>query len=202
MGNPGMRVGPPEGFAVRQATDSDAGGVIGLYAACWGEHVGMVLDTVGEMAHLNYVASHYARVGGLAWVAERGAIDGAERGAIDGAERVAIGGAERRAIDGAERGASIAGSVAWRPVADDHAELQMLYVMPDARRNGLASHLVVRVEQRVADLGFGMLELWSDIRFPDAHRLYRALGWEQLEETRHVDDLSDSTEFHFLKPLR
>jgi putative acetyltransferase len=78
----------------------------------------------------------------------------------------------------------------------------MLYVMPDARRNGLASHLVFMVEQRVAGLGFGMLELWSDIRFTDAHRLYRALGWEQLEETRHVDDLSDSTEFHFLKPLR
>jgi putative acetyltransferase len=170
MGSPGARVCPPQGFTVREALDSDADGVIALYASCWGEHEGMVLDTVGEMAHLNHVASHYARVRGFAWVAERGA--------------------------------SITASVAWRPVADDQAELQMLYVMPDARRNGLASHLVVMVEQHVSDLGFGMLELWSDIRFTDAHRLYLGLGWEQLEETRHVDDLSDSTEFHFLKPMR
>jgi putative acetyltransferase len=186
MESPGTQFGPPEGFAVRPATDSDAEGVIALYAACWGEHAGMILDTVGEMAHLNHVASHYARVDGFAWLAERGA----------------IGRAEREAIGRAERGASIAGSVAWRPVADDRAELQMLYVMPDARRNGLASHLVVMVEKHVSDLGFGMLELWSDIRFTDAHRLYRGLGWEQLNETRHVDDLSDSTEFHFLRPLR
>ena len=38
----------PQGFAVREAADSDADGVIALYAACWGEHEGMVLDTVGR----------------------------------------------------------------------------------------------------------------------------------------------------------
>ena len=159
-----------------------------------------------EWAVLHGSPSDGRRIGGAEQGAiggaEQGAIGGAEQGAIGGAEQGAIGRAERETIGGAERGTSIAGSVAWRPIADDRAELQMLYVMPHARRNGLASHLVVMVEQHVSELGFGMLELWSDIRFTDAHRLYRGLGWEQLDETRHVDDLSDSTEFHFLKPLR
>jgi putative acetyltransferase len=164
----------PESFSVRHAADSDAEAVIALYAACWGEYEDMILDTVGEMAHLNHVASHYRDAGGSAWVAERNAVDPPRR--------------------------TVGGSVAWCPV-DDHAELQMLYVMPDARRMGLASRLVAMVEKHVADLGFGELELWSDIRFTDAHRLYRALGWEQLDETRLVDDLSKSTEFHFKKSL-
>jgi putative acetyltransferase len=161
----------PDGFEIRHAADSDADGVIALYAACWGEHDGMVLDTVGEMAHLNHVASYYEQAGGAAWVAER------------------------------EGDAPVAGSVAWRPIGDEHVELQMLYILPDARRQGLASYLVGMVERHVADQGIDVLELWSDIRFTDAHRLYRSLGWQQIDETRFVDDLSNSTEFHFRKHL-
>jgi putative acetyltransferase len=170
--------GRPDGFTIRHAADADAEGVIALYAACWGEYEGMILDTEEEMAHLHGVASHYRRAGGEAWVAEWST-----------------------APFGAASPGGVAGTVAWRPLTDQHAELQMLYVMPDARHKGLASHLVGMVERRVAGLGFAVLELWSDIRFTNAHRLYRTLGWEQLEETRFVGDLSNSTEFHFLRPL-
>lgn len=173
-----MGDGPPDGFEIRHADDSDADGVIALYAACWGEHDGMVLDTVGEMAHLNHVASHYQQAGGDAWVAERA-------GDAPGA-------------------ALVVGSVAWRPIGDEHGErmeLQMLYVMPDARRRGLASYLVGMVESHVMDRGVDVLDLWSDVRFTDAHRLYSSMGWQQLDETRFVDDISNSTEFHFRKRL-
>ena len=85
---------PPEGFDVRPAADSDASGVIALYSACWGEHDGMILDTVGEMAHLNHVASHYERAGGAAWVIERA------RGPRDPDAGAAV----------------ISASVAWRPI--------------------------------------------------------------------------------------
>ena len=51
---------PPEGFVLRPAADSDASGVIALYSACWGEHEGMILDTVTrgrlEMRRLAYLA--------------------------------------------------------------------------------------------------------------------------------------------------
>jgi putative acetyltransferase len=178
---------PPEGFDLRPAADSDASGIIALYSACWSEHEGMILDTVGEMVHLNHVASHYERAGGAAWVIER---SGGSRSADAGST-------------------AISASVAWRPIGDERAndggspysELQMLYVMPEARRMGIASYLVRMVENHVARIGVEELELWSDIRFTDAHRLYRSLGWRQLDETRHVDDLSDSTEYHFVKKL-
>jgi putative acetyltransferase len=172
---------PPEGFEIRPAADSDASGVIALYSACWGEHDGMILDTVGEMAHLNHIASHYERAGGAAWVIKR-SVDSRDAGAVG----------------------IISASVAWRPIKDDGAqyfELQMLYVLPEARRVGIASYLVRMVENHLARAGVEELELWSDIRFTDAHRLYRSLGWRQLDETRHVDDLSDSTEFHFVRKL-
>jgi putative acetyltransferase len=179
-----VETGPPEGFSVRHAHDSDAEGVIALYAACWGGYEGMVLDTEDEMAHLNHVATHYEQAGGLAWVAEWTA-------------RIV----DEVAASWAPGGSSVAGTVAWRPLDDERVELQMLYVMPDARKRGLASYLVGIVETHVRNLGFEMLELWSDVRFKDAHRLYRSLGWEQLDETRFVADLSNSTEFHFLKSL-
>ena len=108
----------------------------------------MILDTVGEMAHLNHVASHYERAGGAAWVIERN-------------------GGSRHPGAGAT---AISASVAWRPIRDDraeddgaqddgaqddgaeHSELQMLYVMPEARRMGIASYLVRMVENHVVEL--------------------------------------------------
>jgi GNAT superfamily N-acetyltransferase len=146
-----------------------------LLGTCWGEYDGMVLDPEDEMAHLNRIATHYAGLDGFVWVAESRLRDSPEP--------------------------TVAGSVAWRPTSPGVAELQLLYVMPEARRKGLASYLVGMVEDRVARTGKGTLELWSDTRFGDAHRLYRSLGWEQLDETRVLDDLSKSTEIHFRKVL-
>ena len=162
----------------------------------------MILDTVGEMAHLNHVASHYERAGGAAWVIER-----------------SVESRDEESRDAGAVPARISASVAWRPIKGDgekdagaqnenakneggqHFELQMLYVLPEARRMGIASYLVRMIENLLTGAGVQELELWSDIRFTDAHRLYRSLGWQQLDETRHIDDLSDSTEYHFVKKL-
>lgn len=173
VGGPGAIV--PEGFAVRPAEDADAGAVIDLYRACWGEYHDMVLDTDHEMAHLHRVASHYAALGGDAWVVVP--------------------------ADGS-LSCPVAGSAAFRPVEGGRAcELQMVYVMPRARRRGIASFLVRMVQDRIAASGCREMELWSDVRFTDAHRLYKSLGWTQLDETRYVDDLSKSTEYHFVRSL-
>jgi GNAT superfamily N-acetyltransferase len=161
------------GLSLRPVEDIDAEGVIELYDACWGEYEGMILDTEVEMAHLHHVATHFSSLNGRAWVVES---------------------------DGSQMEKGIVGSVAWRPWDERRVELQMLYVLPRARRNGIASYLVRMVERDVADAGYPDLELWSDTRFEDAHRLYRSLEWSQPDETRYLGDLSESWEYHFLSP--
>ena len=45
------------------------------------------------------------------------------------------------------------------------------------------------------------IDLWSDIRFREAHAFYQALGYSQTGGTRDLHDLSNSTEYHFIKRL-
>jgi putative acetyltransferase len=159
---------------VRDARDSDAPGLVALVGACFSEYEGCVLDTDTEMVHLLAVATHFAAAGGRAWMVEP-------------------------AAPAAE---SIVGSVACRPATDPGGlELQMLYVMSSWRRHGLGSRLVTLVEEEAKGREARFVDLWSDTRFTDAHRLYRTLGYDQLPDVRHLHDLSDTSEFHFVKTL-
>jgi putative acetyltransferase len=58
------------------------------------------------------------------------------------------------------------------------------------------------VEREAARNSAAFVELWSDTRFLDAHRLYERLGYTRSPHTRELQDLSNSVEFHFLKHLR
>lgn len=80
-------------------------------------------------------------------------------------------------------------------------ELKKLYVARSERRRGLGSRLCLLVEKEARSRGAEMLELWSDTRFADAHRLYERLGYLRGGETRELHDLSRSVEFYFSKPL-
>jgi putative acetyltransferase len=88
--------------------------------------------------------------------------------------------------------------------ADDPAgaELKHLYVARRARRTGLGTRFVEMVEAEAARNSAAFVELWSDTRFLDAHRLYERLGYARSPHTRELQDLSNSVEFHFLKQLR
>jgi len=100
----------------------------------------------------------------------------------------------------AEAVGSVVGSVACRPAPGAGGlELQMLYVMAPWRRRGLGSRFVDLVEREASRRSATFVELWSDTRFDDAHRLYRTLGYEQLPEVRELHDLSATREFHFVK---
>ena len=55
----------------------------------------------------------------------------------------------------------------------------------------------VRAESR----GARFVELWSDTRFADAHRLYERLGYRKSGVTRELHDMSGSVEYHFRKEL-
>jgi putative acetyltransferase len=79
--------------------------------------------------------------------------------------------------------------------------LEKLYVARAARRRGLGAALIDIVEADAILRRATTIELWSDTRFEDAHRIYRRKGYEQLPETRELHDLSQSVELHFRKRL-
>ena len=154
---------------VRRLRDADAAAVVELVRTCWSEYEGCIYDE-DEMRHLRRPASHYAALGGDAWVAVRG-----------------------------ER---LLGSVACRPAAvPDVLELQLLYVWPEARRQGMASMLVGRVEGEARRRRATRVELWSDSRFTAAHRMYEVLGYRRQPGARHLDDVSATVEWPFAKEL-
>ncbi len=81
----------------------------------------------------------------------------------------------------------------------DFVELKRLYVAKDCRGTGLANKLTDLVYKAAGDAG--AIELWSDTRFSEAHAFYLKHGFEKQPETRDLHDLSNSTEFHFIKKL-
>ena len=97
-----------------------------------------------------------------------------------------------------EDGGRIVASVGIGPPST-HAlvELKRLYVASSHRRRGLAAGLVRLVEHRAATLGAAGVELWTDTRFGEAHRLYERLGYQADGRTRELSDPSETTEYHF-----
>jgi GNAT superfamily N-acetyltransferase len=81
------------------------------------------------------------------------------------------------------------------------AELKSLYVGRAGRRQGLGARLVAMVEAEAVARGARDLELWSDTRFTDAHRLYQRLGYARTGRQRDLRDLSATTEYQFHKTL-
>ncbi|MEX1163145.1 MAG: GNAT family N-acetyltransferase [Nitriliruptor sp.] len=101
-----------------------------------------------------------------------------------------------------ERDDQLIASVGAGPPTEGAVELKRLYVAPLARGRGLATGLVRLVEAHAAGLGVARVELWSDTRFFDAHRLYGALGYRRTGASRQLHDPSDTTEFAFERPIR
>lgn len=97
-------------------------------------------------------------------------------------------------------GRDLLGCVGLKP-AGATGELKSLYVGPAARRRGLGRALSDLVEDQARRRGVRRLELWSDSRFADAHRLYQRLGYRRLPDTRDLHDLSRTVELHYDKWL-
>ncbi|MBI2568760.1 MAG: GNAT family N-acetyltransferase [Candidatus Schekmanbacteria bacterium] len=161
----------PADIAVRAARDTDAAALIALISTVWSEYPGCVMDIDGEVPELRCIASAFARVHGEFWIAE-------------------------------DRTGLVTGCVGWRPAAaPDGIELCKLYVARAARRRGLGKRLCDLVEAAAVRVEARHVELWSDTRFGDAHRLYERLGYRRGSETRDLHDLSHSVEYYFRKNL-
>ena len=111
-----------------------------------------------------------------------------------------------RRLDGrfwvAETNGELVGSVGFAPSEEpDGIELRKLYVAARARRRGLGGQLCERVEAAARSRGARFVELWSDTRFEDAHRLYAGRGYLRPGPTRELHDLSQSVESYFRREL-
>ncbi len=73
--------------------------------------------------------------------------------------------------------------------------IRRMYVASTARRRGLARLLL---ERCMAFSDFRRTELWSDVRFREAHALYRQAGFRQ-GHVRVLDDPDRSVELFFWK---
>lgn len=79
-------------------------------------------------------------------------------------------------------------------------ELHRLYVRAEARRGGLGEALVQHVLDFAAERGGREVELFSDVAFLDAHRLYARLGFRN-HRFRYAPDPWRSPEWGFVRPL-
>ena len=82
----------------------------------------------------------------------------------------------------------------------EHGSLERLYVLPDARGSGAGSALFAAVADEARRRGHDRLEIWSDKRFEDAHRLYRREGARVIGERVH-DDPDSSHEWGLVLDL-
>ena len=75
-------------------------------------------------------------------------------------------------------------------------ELHRLYVLAEARKDGLGSRLVQWVLDRARLKGARVVVLYSDIAFTDAHRLYERFGFARTK-FRYAPDPWQSREWGF-----
>jgi putative acetyltransferase len=87
-----------------------------------------------------------------------------------------------------ERKGRIVASIALLPAGSATVELRRFYVARDMRRSGLGAALYRLFEDAAIESGAERVELWTDIRMEDAHRLYERVGFARAAETRRCDE--------------
>ena len=88
------------------------------------------------------------------------------------------------------------------PSQNGDLELKGLYVDAVHRGTGLAVTLLRTVETIARDRNVPRLRIWTDTRFTRAHRFYERQGFVAAGAIRALDDLSNSLEYPYAKPMR
>lgn len=73
------------------------------------------------------------------------------------------------------------GCVGLKGTGTGYSEIKRLWVAPSARGLGLAQRLMTACEDAARDLGVPLLRLDTNSALPEAARLYRKLGWTEID---------------------
>ena len=95
---------------------------------------------------------------------------------------------------------TVVGSIAAERVDGPTVELHRLYLDAHLRGQGLGRKLFETGVEWVREHGAWRIELWSDTRFEDAHRLYERLGYVKAD-TRELDDVNNTVEFKYEREI-
>lgn len=159
--------------AIRPAVRGDSAGAAAVVRAVFEEY-GFTWQPGGYHADLMDLDAGYLARGDRFFVATDAA------GAIVGTVAVSL---ERRTrLDGGD------------------CSLERLYVHPDARRRGLGAALLATAVTAARADGRRRMEIWSDKRFREAHRLYERAGAVVVAD-RIAADPDVSPEWGLVLPL-
>ena len=98
-------------------------------------------------------------------------------------------------------GGRVVGMIGTKPVADGAWEICKMYAYPEQRGLGLAQALIDTAEAFTRANGATEMKLWSDTRFDRAHRFYEKCSYIRAGAIRALNDLSNTMEFAYAKPL-
>lgn len=93
------------------------------------------------------------------------------------------------------------GMIATRPLEDGAWEICRVYVHPSSHGSGLGHALLDTAERHAIAAGATRLALWSDTRFARAHRFYEKRSYVRAGPIRVLDDISNSLEYAYAKPV-
>jgi GNAT superfamily N-acetyltransferase len=105
------------------------------------------------------------------------------------------------ALWAAEADGRIAGMIATRPLPDGAWEICRVYVLPSLHGGGLGHRLLDVLEAHAIAAGASRLVLWSDTRFDRAHSFYEKRSFVRSGPVRVLNDISNSLEYRFAKPV-
>lgn len=105
------------------------------------------------------------------------------------------------ALWAAEHDGRVAGMVGTRPLGGGAWEVCKMYTDAALRGGGLAQRLIGAAEEFARAQGGTRMHLWSDTRFDRAHRFYEKQSYVRSGPLKVHNDLSNSIEFEYAKPL-
>jgi putative acetyltransferase len=100
----------------------------------------------------------------------------------------------------AELAGAVVGSIGVRLGPTGLAEIVRLYLAASLRGQGVGRRLVDAAVAWARANGARVVELWSDTRFTDAHRLYTRYGFVQGDQ-HQLTDVNNSREYYFRHTL-
>lgn len=168
------------GLSIRQATNADVAHVVRVIKSVYDEY-GFAWEEDGYHADLYDLEAAYTAIGDTFYVAEW-------EGHV-----VGTGALELFDVIPAETDAIVQKGDFLR-IGGTDCSIERLYVHPDGRRKGVGRALMQQVIDDAIAKGRSHMEIWSDKRFEDAHRLYEKFGARVVGE-RICDDPDESPEW-------